>query len=58
MAEASSEKQVKDASVLVKVKNISDRTIYVASGPLGANEEGKATLAEATMLFEYLTLVK
>lgn len=46
-----------DASALVKVRNISDRTICLASEALEVNEEGQATLAEASMLFEYITLV-
>ena len=64
MAEASkketAEKPVEklDASVLVSVKNISDRTVSLSTGQLEAGEEGQATLAEASMLFDYLTITK
>lgn len=65
MAEASKKEAVEtpavnklDASVLVSVKNITDRNVCLASGVVAPGETGKATLAEASMLFDYLTLVK
>lgn len=43
-----------DASALVKVRNTSNQVLNLSSGPLPAGEEGQATVAEASMLSEYL----
>lgn len=43
-----------DASALVLVRNNSDRTLNLSTGQLLAGEEGKATLAEVSMLSDYL----
>lgn len=50
--------KVSAAPALVSVKNITDRNVCLASGVVAPGETGKATLAEAAMLFEYLTPVK
>ena len=47
-----------DASALVAVKNISDRTLCLSTGQLLAGDDGKASVAEVSMLSAYLTKVE
>jgi hypothetical protein len=46
-----------DASATVKVINISSMNVCLASGVLEVNQEGEATVAEASTLSDYIKII-